>query len=154
MPKFYFLYFKNLLDIAFKNFFDENNHLFKNVDGQYVLAKDISSSKLSRTFKNSILKSLSVNIIKYDRLKPTYYIILGSCMPKDNLLLKCKNDKCFPEKLNKVINADFQVKYLLKEKDIKLDLVKFNNVCCDLFEWFFKSNSFSKMPEFKNVLFV
>lgn len=72
------------------------------------------------------------------------------------MLLKHKDDKYFPEKLNKVINADFIVKYLLKEKDIKIDLIKFNTVCIDLFNHFFKLKCIldNRKTSYKNIFFV
>lgn len=63
--------------------------------------------------------------------------IIGSCLPRDNMLLKLQSCS-LPAKLQKLVDADYAVKYVLKEKDIKLDLVQFNAVFEDLFNDFFK----------------
>ena len=156
MLKFKLLYFKSLLDIAFIKFFDEYNDLFKNVDGIYILAKDINIAKLVKIFKNYISSVLISETDKFDILQPTYYLIIGGCMPKNNLLLQYKDDKYFPKKLDKLIQSDFDVKYILKEKDIKLDMIRFNNVCINVFNEFFKSKQIvlSKNIDASNIIFI
>ena len=51
MPKFYLLYFKSLLDIAFIKFFQSCNDAFMKVGNEYVLSKAISKSKLKTMFR-------------------------------------------------------------------------------------------------------
>lgn len=152
MPEFKLLYFKSLLDVAFIRFFDEYNDCFQNINGQYVLSKDLSVYKLVKLFKKYILEVLLENTKPFDILHPTYYLIIGGCMPKNNLLLEFKDNKYFPKKLDKFIHSDYNIKYLLKEKDIKIDLIRFNNACLDVFDSFFNNKILDESH--KNIIFV
>lgn len=155
MPTFKLLYFKNLLDIAFIQFFDKYNDLFQKIDSQYVFSANWDVQKLASILKKTIIDTLLKNVVKYDRLKPTYYLIIGSCMPKDNMLLKYKDMQYFPLKLEKLVYAKTQLKYLLKEKDINIDKVLMNNACIMLFNDFFTKEEVKLKKEvFKNILFV
>ena len=157
MVKFELLYFKNLIDLAFVKFCEDFNDSFqKNEKDQYVLSKNFSETKITQEFKKNIIAVLNETTVKYDRFNPTYYIIIGACLPKDNMLLKFKKPNYFPNKLEKLINADYQIKYLLKEKDIKIDIIQFNNICNSLFNAFFsqKKIKFSKSDVRDNILFV
>lgn len=156
MPKLNLLYYKNLLDLCFYRFFALYEDCFAKDGDCYVLAKCPSRSKLQRIFI-ALLKEVMLQYVKpYDVLDANYYFILGSCMPKDNLLLKFK-DGYFPEKLNSVIDGKLQLKYLLKEHDIKLDMVLFNQVFIDIFTKFFEDNDAMRKllgSKYKNVVFV
>lgn len=154
MPKFYLLYFKNLLDIAFIKFFQIYNDAFVKVDDEYVLSKSFSKSKLTSLFRNTVIDVLKEVVEKQDILHLKHYLIIGACMPKDNLLLSaCKCE--FPAK-DKLINAKYQIKYILKEQDIKIDNVLFNQVCIDIFTDFFAKNGCRKWlgKEYSNVEFI
>ena len=90
-------------------------------------------------------------------LEPNFYFIIGACEPSKNILLQFKDDKYFPEKLNKIINSEFQLKYILKEKDIKIDLVRFNEMAIDLFNKLFTNERYLQRllgKEHRNVIFV
>lgn len=152
MPKFKLLYFKSLLDIAFIRFFDDYNDQFQNINGQYILSKDLSIFKLIKIFKKYITDILLEITEQYDILHPTYYLIIGGCMPKNNILLSYKDSKYFPKKLDKFIQSDYNVKYLLKEKDIKIDIIRFNNVCLDVFDSFFSKKQLDTAH--KNIIFI
>ena len=65
-------------------------------------------------------------------------------MPKDNILLKFNDASSFPEKLMKLVNSDYGIKYVLKEKDIVIDAVKFNEACAQVFNGFFTKDLVSK----------
>lgn len=103
-----------------------------------MLADSMSYSKIKRILKALLKSTISEFAKPFDIIKPEYYFIIGSCMPKDNILLDAKDNKYFPAKLDKLINSDYNIKYLLKEKDIKLDIVQFNTVLIDIFNELFK----------------
>lgn len=152
LPKCYLLYFKNMLDVAFIEFFDEYNDFFeKNDNGQYVLLKALDEGSLEKFFIKSIEKQLKDIVIPYDIINaPNSYFIIGSCNPRDNFLLRFRDNKYFPRKLNDMIfKSKFQLKYLLRENDIKIDMVKFNQACIGAFNHFFQNKS-----KFNNVIFI
>lgn len=119
-----------------------------------MLSKAISKSKLKTMFKQTAVDVLKEVVEKQDLLHLKHYLIIGACMPKDNLVLSiCKCE--FPAK-DKLLNAKYQVKYLLKEQDIKIDNVLFNQVCIDVFNDFFAKNGCKKWlgKEYSNVEFI
>lgn len=156
-PRLHLLYFKALLDKCFIRFFDDFNNSFSVINNQYVFSKDPGKTQLKKIFKAYLAEELKCVIRPYSIIKPEYFIIIGSCQPKDNILLNYK-EAYFPEKLNKLINSDFQLKYLLKEKDIKLDLIRFNSIFIDIFnELFSKQDKLLKLlgsKDYKNVFFI
>ena len=123
MPKIYLIYLKSLLDLVIVKFFEIYNDCFSIVDNRYVLSKKIGKTKLLSMFKRLIFLELQQLITKYDRLHPNYYFIIGSCLPKNNLLLNFKDDKYFPKKLSKLLSSEYNIKYLLKEKDIDINIL-------------------------------
>lgn len=156
MPKFNLLYFKNLLDISLCKFFELYNDDFQKINGKYVLST-ISKSKLVSIFRTLIIQTLKEHLIEYDILHPNYYLIIGACNPKDNILLSNKEQSYFPVKLQKCIDSEYKLKYLLKEKDIDIDIIQFNDICLEIFNDFFAKNKvgkyFGKQFE-KNVIFI
>lgn len=104
-----------------------------------------------------LLKDILLQLVKpFDALDANYYFILGSCMPKDSLLLKSSNVR-LPEKLRSIVDGKLQLKYLLKEHDIKLDIVLFNQVFIDIFNQLFESkDAICRLlgSNFKNVIFA
>lgn len=154
LPKYHLLYFKNLLDIAFTKFFDEYNSLFIKDADTYVLSKTFSITELEKFFNRVIMQELNKIVHPYDIIaNPDYYVIIGACQPKNNFLLKFK-DGYFPAKLEKMINSDYSIKYLLKEKDIIIDTLKFNEACINVFNKFFNDQIYSKKYNYQNVIFI
>ena len=156
LPSYNLLYFKNLLDLAFLRFFEEYNDSFlKNEKEEYVLVKNLSIQELEKFFEKEILKTLSRILKPYDLLSsPDFYFIIGACQPKNNFLINFK-EGYFPSKLQKVLEDKYSLKYLLKEKDIKIDNLKFNEACQNIFNKFFSDESFQKRnPILKNAIFI
>ena len=157
VPKFNLLYYKALLDRCFIRFFEEGSGWFKkDEDGNYQLSKGLSKSQIMKIFSEYLKDELLKLIKPYSLLEPNFYLIIGACMPKDNLLLQYKDER-FPKKLEAVIEKNAQLKYILKEHDIKIDIGKFNHAAICLFEKLFKSRRevewlFGK--QYKNIIFV
>lgn len=155
--RFNLIYYKNLIDKVFIKFFELYNNDFQKINNKYILSKNINKSKLIKIFEILIFDELKKIIKPYNILQPQYYLILGSCIPAENFLLKLKDsNKYFPEKLTKIILNKFQFKYILKEKDIQLDIIKFNSVIEMLFNKFFCKNLLIKKlgTTYKNVIFI
>jgi len=64
-------------------------------------------------------------------------IVIGSCYPKDNLLLDFKDDKYFPRKLASLIENRPSLKWLLSETDIEIDIDLMNELFIDVFNGYF-----------------
>ena len=59
------------------------------------------------------------------------YFILGACFPASNFLLKYKlSNVYFPAKLEKFMQDNPSIKYVLREKDIKVDISAVNSAVC------------------------
>lgn len=79
----------------------------------------------------SVAKQLQEIAKPFDLLKsPNWYFIVGDCMPRDNVLLKFGN---LSKQLWKVVSSDVQLKYLLRERDLKIDLAAFNEASSNVF---------------------
>lgn len=155
MPKFKLLYFKNLLDVAFNKFFEFYEDAFIKQDDIYILASNFSKQKIAKIFKAIVIDELKHLVVKYDPSSPQYLIIIGACMPADNLLLKYNN--AFPNKLHKLISSKYHLKYVLKEDDIKIDTIKFNEACIEVFNSFFIKNCVEKVlgkEHNKSIMFI
>lgn len=154
MPKFYLIYFKCLLDLALAQFFEVFNNQFQKVDGRYVLSSSMSKQKMASVLKKLVIQELRKIVSKHDKLHPEYYLVIGSCMPEDNLLLEFRDSKRFPEKLDLLVKS--KLKYLLREKDIDIDIQMFNCICTELTNKMLCDNLLAKSlgQQYKNVIFV
>ena len=59
--------------------------------------------------------------------------MIGSCYPKDNLLLEFKDDSFFPARLSKMLEDKPSIKWLMRESDIEIDISLFNELLIDIF---------------------
>lgn len=87
----------------------------------------------------SISQQLNLVASDYDIIdNPDITLVIGSCSPKDNILLKFADKASLPKWLSKMLsNERAQLKYILREKDILVDIVKFNQACVSAFNCFF-----------------
>ena len=136
-PKIRLLYFKNILDRCFFRFFEDFNDCFtKTDDGRYILSVRNAPEKIRKYF----LAEIKTEILKYakpfDLFNPEYFFVIGGCDPAENMLLEFK-DGYFPKKLSRLLDSGGCPKYVLKEKDIKIDIEFFNSLIDDLFTMFF-----------------
>lgn len=150
-----FLYYKHLLDIAFLRFFDEFNNSFKRDGDCYVFSDDFSRQKLKKFFKSSIENEIASLAPKWSLQDPSCLVIVGSCIPRDNILLSFKDKKTcyFPDKLERMLEDQPTVKWILSEDGIQLDLLEFNRMLCELFDELFAKSS-KHLGSLKNVMFI
>lgn len=140
LPKYNVIYYKEILDSCFKRFFDEYNDQFSKIDNEYVLSKTFSKTKIKQIFTEYIFIEFSKFVKPFDLVsQPNFYIIINGCKPQENIMLKYKDSNYFPKKLQQLIQTDFQPKYILAEKDIRIDLVKFNECFIEIFNRMFRS---------------
>lgn len=143
IPKINVLYYKHILDKSFQRFFNDYNDSFVKSNGEYVFSKLIAKNKLIKIFRKYIVDEIKRYITEYSISDLNYYIIIGSCFPKDNILLKYKQDNYIPEKIFNIIEKYPNIRYFLKETDIHVDLMLFNDVFENVFEY---------LRERKNIL--
>lgn len=144
IPKINVLYYKHILDKSFQRFFNDYNDSFTRSNGEYVFSKLIVKNKLIKIFKNYIIEEIKKHITEYSLSNPNYYIIIGSCFPKDNILLKYRQDNYIPEKIFKLIEKEPNIRYFLKETDIHVDLHLFNDVFENIFEYLLSKKNILK----------
>lgn len=152
------LYYKNILDRVFAQFCKDYNDFFTKVGEDYVLSRGLTKTQLAKVLQDYIVNELKKHVKPADILKSDMYFIIGSCFPASNFLLKYKlSNVYFPAKLEKFIEDNSSIKYILKEKDIKVDILAFNNVVCQVFNRLFASRKHALKllgPEYTNVFFV
>lgn len=157
IPKINLLYYKHILDSVLFDFFQETNEFFTKQDDVYVFSAGISRLRLTEYFTKKIVSTIKKHVVSYSKKDPNYYFIIGACYPKDNFLLKYRHQGYFPEKLSRLIFSDNYAKYLLREKDIHIDMKFITDIFLDVFIKFFSSKS-AVLKEFgasyQNVVFI
>lgn len=156
-PKINLLYYKNILDLMILEFFDKYNDLFIKQDGLYVFSANFSKSKLKSILNELFINAITKYVTEFDLLNPNYYFIISSCLPKDNLLLSLRTKEVFPKKLDLLLTKNINYKYILVEKDIKIDFSLFNQIFIEIFnKYFLNSKNVLKDfgPDYKNIFFI
>lgn len=157
IPKINLLYYKNILDNVMSSFFDEFNEGFENINGNYVLCKTMTRNKLKIWLRNRICEEILKYTSEFDIVRPEYFFIIGSCLPKDNILLDYTDRGYFPQKLTSMINSDYCMKYSLREDDIDIDITKFNCIFEDVFNDMFSHDKMKKYlgkDRYRNVFML
>lgn len=136
-PRIKLLYFKNVLDVCFRRFFEDFNGSFtRALNGDYVLSDAPQPEKTRKYFVERVKEVLNRHVRLFDPLAPEYFFIIGGCDPRDNMLLDFA-DRRLPERLVRVLESDPCPKYVLRENDIKIDIGFFNSLVDGLFADFF-----------------
>lgn len=145
------LYYKCLLDLAIEEFVGCYGNLFEKCQDKYVLGLNASKKTLHTILEKCIEDCL--NRIVDSCGKNGIFLVIGSCYPKDNLLLDFKDDNYFPRKLSNLIDNRPALKWLLREKDIEIDIDLFNEMFIDIFNKMFNKHEpkRSSMPTCKTV---
>jgi hypothetical protein len=73
-------------------FFDKHNDKFKKQGNCYMLSEAMNVGKLEGEFKKYLKEVLLQYAKPYSLDAPNYWLIIGACMPKNNILLDCKKD--------------------------------------------------------------
>lgn len=124
-------------------FFYDYNDDFSKIGDFFILGKAFSKSKLYEIVEKYFIDVVDSIVNDYDILNLKYYFIIGSCMPKNNILLEFRREnEYFPMKLDRLLKSDNNVKYVLKENDIKIDIMMFNSIFIELFNKFFTSSKY------------
>ena len=76
-------------------------------------------------------------------------IVIGSCYPKDNLLLEYKDTDYFPKKLEVLLHNRPALKWLMRETDIEIDIDLFNEVFMQIF-----NDRFNAMPKKRSSMAI
>ena len=149
LPRYNVLYFKNIIDRCFSRFFAEYSDSFAKTtsecDDRYVFSSKMSQSSLTGVFSSYFDEELSRFTSKYSETKPEFFFIVGSCIPMDNFALDFINGS---SRLRKLVENVPDIRYLLKEEDISVDVRLFN----DVFETIFSSHMRKRWQ--RNVFFV
>lgn len=155
------LYFKQLADRAFQRFLRERNGDFTRQEGKkgtvYVYSGTVSRNTLKNMFLKWILEDIFAIFPEFDLEKPVWNFVLGSCLPRNNVLLRCvSGDSYFPAVLRKILDSGRDIRYYPVERDIKVDLDLFNSVLEDVFLELFDRRKARKVlgNRFRNVFFL
>ena len=152
------LYYKNILDRVFAQFCKDYNDFFTKVGEDYVLSRGFTKHQINKVLQNYIIDELKRHIKPAKVLRSDIYFIIGSCFPASNFFLKYKlSNVYFPAKLEKFIQDNPNIKYVLKEKDIKVDISAINDIVCQIFNKMFTNRKYILKligSEYSNVFFV
>lgn len=150
-----FLYYKHLLDLVFIEFFEKFNGSFsRDCNGEYLFSSDISRTKLKNFFKKSLLEKIDSISKPWSSLEPSCLVLVGSCFPRDNIILKFRDEQeYFPVKLNTVLSEKPSLKWILRERGIKLDIQEINSILVALFDELLEKST-KHAGRFKNIMVV
>lgn len=100
--------------------------------GKWVFGKSFGK----KSFKKAIGKFLdeweASEVDVGTDYRPVFTLVAAPCCPADNLLLAAR-DAAFPEKLAKMVASPEKLTWLLKERDIDVDIAAFNSACIETF---------------------
>lgn len=132
--------YEYIVSESMKMFFDNHQHSFFKENGQYIFLANINKKVLSNillTYLNTIItEQFSLNLHTID----TLYIICDNCYPHMNWRRnQYVND--VSSEARKFIIRETMLKYLLKERDIKIDELTLNIAFEEQFDDFFRDAS-------------
>ena len=73
-------------------FFYDYNDDFSKIGDFFILGKAFSKSKLYEIVEKYFIDVVNSIVNDYDILNLKYYFIIGSCMPKNNILLEFRRE--------------------------------------------------------------
>ena len=139
LPKYEVIsYYKVVNDLVVKFIKDHESEFTKDSDS-YVFSKNVTDCYLRKYFFRSFIDWIVLNTKQKSTIEPHYYFFVNNCKPKDNILLKIKNGEYFPKKLERLIAEDGDVEFYLREKDVKIDIRRFNSIISWCFEFLFEN---------------
>ena len=104
-----------------------------------------SPEKIKKYFMSGVRDEVLKYAKPFDLFSPEYFFVIGGCEPDENLLLEF-TDGYFPKKLDSLLGSGKCPKYVLKEKDIKIDIEYFNSMIDDIFIGLFSTeNGFNRL---------
>lgn len=151
------IYYKCLLDSAVEKMFDVIGSMFvRDSNGAYVFSGGWSEARLEALLETCLSEAMHEVIVPAHKTFDKY-VVISSCWPKDNLLLKMKDSAYFPKKLDKLLSSKPEVKYLLREKDICIDILALNHIFIKVFNKMFNDSKHAAKvlgAGFSNVIFL
>lgn len=131
------IYWKCILDASIEKMFDVIGSMFiREDDGTYVFSAGWNEAKMSKILETCIRDTM-LEFIAPSTKTNDKFIVISSCWPKDNMLLKFKNGAYFPKKLEMLVNEKPDIKYFLREKDICIDMTSLNRIFMQFFNKMF-----------------
>ena len=161
VPKLRVIYFKQLADRAFQRFLREREAHFtrlgKGDSVTYVYSGTASPGTLKRLFLGWIVEDLERLFPEFDLENPEYVFVLGSCLPRNNALLRCAvGESRFPAVLRKILDSGKDIRYYPAERDIHVDLDLLNSVLEEVFlELFDRKKAKTRLgSRFRSIFFL
>ena len=142
------VYYKCLLDIVVEDFVHKHEDLFTKCNGRYVLGLSTSKAKLQAELDKCINDVVNEVRDAYCR-KDDVLVVIGSCWPRDNLLLEFKDYGYFPAKLQKLIDTKPALKWILSERDIDISIDLLNELLVSLFNKRFCAKATKRSAELR-----
>lgn len=131
------IYYKNVLDLALEKFFDAYGSMFTKQDGKWVLSAMMTKLKLEKTLSELVALELEYVLSKIN--KPySKCILIGSCYPKDSLLLDFREGSLVPKWIEETLQSKPALKWVMKENDICIDIDAVNEVAISIFNKMFQ----------------
>ncbi len=125
---------------SIRMFFDNHQDMLMKENGQYIFLNNINPKAMENillSYLTTIINDrFSHNIFGLD----TVYIIVDECFPHMNWRRSYHTD-LLSDKSNKFIQQDMLLKYILVERDIKIDELALNIAFENQFDRFFRASN-------------
>ena len=153
-PTLNLVFFKHLADSTLYDYFT-SSEFTKEEDG-YALVDGRSETTLRNLLDEAFISHLLENVTPWSLENPNHYFIIGACLPKDNLLLDFQQGCMVSERTRKLIDAEYPLRYVFMEDDLKADPVMFNSLVESLFVRYFDHRRLLRRigKDYSNVHFI
>lgn len=124
--------YSHILSLAIKKYIDDNRESFIKDENRFVLVKPFKQNKLHTDISDIMLSSIS-------GMHSDVTYIVGECYHYNNWRIKLEYDQIKNGKKTLVDNRS-PIKYILKERDIKIDELRMNHIFETFFIKYFKKS--------------
>ena len=144
------IYYRNILDVALKIFFDANEDFFIKEDGKYIFSANVSEHRFKTIFCNCISSAFNAIADLVDICKNDIIVVIDECYPINFILNKYVNP--IDDEMLNFIEGKPEIKWTLAENDIAFDIELMNSIAIDFFNrCFLEKISMSKAISNKTI---
>jgi hypothetical protein len=127
-----------------EQYITQNKESFIKENDSYFLVRPFTTNKMNLLIKNAISSTIP-------KMHSDVTYIIGDCYYYNSWRMHLEHDLIKPE-WREYINNKMPIKYVLKEKDIKIDELKFNHILDSYFiKYFRKAASSLKFIKHRNL---
>jgi hypothetical protein len=134
--------FSDILSLSIEKYINDNSHLFLKENNRYILTSPFKINIIHSYINATITSMLS------GAIQDNVYIV-GECYYYNNWRTQLEYDRITNGK-RALLDKKTCIKYILKERDIKIDELRLNHIAESFFNKKFKDAAFSNIKYLKH----